>query len=316
MRTNPTICLTAAFAVLTCLCCETGAFVIDQVTDNGINDCEPAISGSNIVWSGQLGSDYRIFLRSGSSTVVLPGDQTFPAHYNRRPSISGTTVAWDCDDSAATYLYGYVWGAETHLLNGAAGDNVDIFGGGSIGGGLDVVWDNQTPAYSGVYLNATSPIAGSEGGSHPRVYAGKVVWQGPAGVYYFDGSSASVLPGSADGYAPDIWGTRVAWASPTGIWLYDLNLGESTHLADSGSSPAVGSEYVVWARTGIQAYDIVRDEVFQVSPTGSDPAISGANVCWVAFDGTDNEIYTTTVPEPATLAFLVLAGVAVMRRRH
>ena len=74
--------------------------VILQITDNAINDSEPAISGSNIVWSAGSSfsqnneeiflSEKEIFLFDGSEIQQITQDNV----EDKEPKIFGNNVVW------------------------------------------------------------------------------------------------------------------------------------------------------------------------------------------------------------------------------
>jgi len=65
-----------------------------QLTTNSIQDVEPKISGTNVVWASPGGSDggvdNEIFLYNGSSTVQL----TTNSIQDVEPKISGENIVW------------------------------------------------------------------------------------------------------------------------------------------------------------------------------------------------------------------------------
>lgn len=57
------------------------------MTDNNADDVDPAISGSNVVWSQWDGSDWEIY--SNFAEQLTDNDID-----DRNPDISGTNVVW------------------------------------------------------------------------------------------------------------------------------------------------------------------------------------------------------------------------------
>jgi len=72
---------------------EAAVYGVTQLTHNGTSNAYPHISGANVAWSGQLGSDpnnQQIFLYNGTTTTQL----TNSGLYNTVGGVSASNVAW------------------------------------------------------------------------------------------------------------------------------------------------------------------------------------------------------------------------------
>jgi len=97
---------TTTFATVSlALCCNSDAYAgwtVTQLTNNSINDRDPQISGSNVVWVGTFpATRSEIFIWDGTSTTQLTNNNT----YDRDPQISGSSVVWHGRDGSDSEIF-------------------------------------------------------------------------------------------------------------------------------------------------------------------------------------------------------------------
>jgi len=82
---------------------------ITQITDNSIDDWDPDLSGSNVVWARDDGNDGEIYLWDGVTTTQITNNSTGDVE----PAISGSNVVWACDDDNDYYYEICLWDGVT-----------------------------------------------------------------------------------------------------------------------------------------------------------------------------------------------------------
>ena len=313
------------------------SWTIQQITDNNTFDSDPSISGSSIVWRGWSGSYYNIFRYDAGTTVNLTN---YPAHEDS-PDINGTRVVWYrsweiyCYDGVTVQR---ITNNTTYDQTPAVSDSKVVWVGNDGGGDTEIFLRDLSAG------TTTQLTVNGVDDRKPRISGDKVVWwQGLGGpndqVMLYDGTSTyQITPiGSTfhngGGRSPDISGDYVVYVGNDGgndddIFLYDISTGLTTQLTNTTYTeitPRISGSGVVW--TGVTPgsdyeifyHDLLTDETWQL--TDNDgleqrwPQISGTHIAWRGFDGVDYEIYSTTVPEPATLGLLLMGGLVLLRRR-
>ena len=293
--------------------------VVTQLTNNSIDDSQPAISGNNVVWRGWDGTDYnyKIFFYNGTSTTQLTNNY----RDNYGPKISGNNIVWYGYDGTDYEIFFYNGTSTTQLTNNTTNDFSPAISGNS------VVWwgydgnDNEIFFYNGT--STTQLTNNNRDDLGPQISGNNVVWYGWDGIdseiYFYNGTSTTQLTNnSRDDYYPQISGNNVVW------WGYDgadyeiffYNGTSTTQLTNNNRDdygPQISGNNVVWR--GLDGTDneiffyngISTIQLTNNSRDDRDPAISGNNVVWYGFDGTDYEIYQTNL-DPKILPTITVAA--------
>lgn len=119
---------------------------ITQLTNNSVNDYGPAISGTNVVWSGWDGSDWEIYSNfAGQLTDNSISDFT--------PSISGTNVVW----------FGWGLGTDSEIYSSFAGQltNNSTNDHAPAISGTNVVWYGWDGSDYEIYMAEPIPTPGA-----------------------------------------------------------------------------------------------------------------------------------------------------------
>ena len=104
--------------------------VVTQLTNNSIDDSQPAISGNNVVWRGWDGTDYnyKIFFYNGTSTTQLTNNY----RDNYGPKISGNNIVWYGYDGTDYEIFFYNGISTIQLTNNSRDDRDPAISGNNV----------------------------------------------------------------------------------------------------------------------------------------------------------------------------------------
>ncbi len=314
-----------------------GSWTIDQLTRNLTNDYNYAIWGSRVVWQGNTGSDWQIYLNDGATGITK--QISHGTSQNHLASIYGDYVTWAGKASDGTddeiFLYHITDGTVTRLTSNAAADaspqisNRYVTWWSDVGGLKQIyVYDLQTGA---------SPINVSSNGYQnvdPRVYGSFVAWTANDGsdneIFLYDGTRTRQLTSNygIDDSQPHLDGRTVVYQRFDGndyeIYAYDIATRQETQITDNAyddTGAQVSGDFIVWQQAqGAQSVIVYYDLVGRFTPqeisgpsypypwythVNVNPRISGNRVVWdgqTGFSDNDWEIYyyeigQSTAPE-------------------
>jgi hypothetical protein len=295
---------------------------ITQLTEN-IPVAWPQIWGDKVVWSGDDGNDWEIFLYNGTETIQLTNNDVD----DQRPHIWGDHVVWTGDDGNDTEIFLYN-GTETIQLtdndvdDGSSGTGLGVDSGLRIWGD-HVVWQGDDGNDEEIFLyNGTETIQLTDNeliDKGPQIWGDQVVWQGgptnnDQAVFLFNATEIIQLT-DYDGCCRDvqIWGDHVVWQGHDGdyeIFLYNgtetVQLTDNDVIDGSGLWDGLGvwGDNIVWSRWDIPADQEVllyngdgTPQLIGSSPRVYDLQIWGDHVVWTGwgngfygiyfFDGTE-----------------------------
>ncbi|MBE9217568.1 beta strand repeat-containing protein [Dolichospermum flos-aquae] len=288
--------------------------VVTQLTNNSINDYAPAISGNNVVWTGDNGyyGDDQIFFYNGTSTTQLTNNN----YDDGSPKISGNNVVWSGLNGYSSEIFFYNGTSTTQLTNNSINDYAPAISGNN------VVWTGLNGYSSEIFFyNGTSTTQLTNNNypdNSPAISGNNVVWYGLDGydneIYLYNGTSTIQLTNNSyDDFNPEISGNNVVWYGwdGTDYEIFFYNGTSTTQLTNNDyrdDSPQISGNNVVW-----RGYDGTDYEIFFYNGTSTikltnnsyddgSPAISGNNVVWYGYDGTDYEIYQTNFIPQITVA--------------
>jgi len=331
-------------------------YILQRVTNNTVDDEEPRVSGSNIVWTSADAetpgeSDQEIFFWNGS-TITQVTHNTFEDYH---PRILGSRVVWEATsptDLLDTNIYYWGGAGVVPLATSSASEyDPDVF---PSSGGFTVVWHQDSGVnlklffWDGVSTTSVSPgIDGygfSVSGSNYAWYAVDQETPGESDmeIFYSDGNTITqVTHNTIEDYDPIISGTNIAWwgTNDTGddiyywtgsgepfrltderVFVWDFSL-DGSNLAWSASVSSAPADIFLTDMPAKLTYRITNDLAENYTPHAS-----GSTVVWSRKNvgEADTEIYMTNVSEPsATLAtssvlltLLFLSGYRTLRARH
>ncbi len=276
------------------------------ITDNGLSERDPGISGSFMTWSYEDPSNAHREVYFGgpfiSNVAITNNDEN-----DTNPEISGSSVVWS--------------GWDDNEPDGLA-DNYEIY-----------LWDYDTGLTTQITNDAAADM-------HPSISGDYVVWlsdrDGDFDVYFWDRTDpetiTNVSDSIADEYEPDISGSKVVWRHKYQIYLWDAVTPEIAPVpvtdpldpSDGAAArePAISGSNVVW-----KGWDGSDQEIYfwdgstttQVTDNDVDdetPDVYDFDVVWSNDEDGDSDIYMTTIPEPSSTALSVAAIVvlACLRR--
>ena len=288
-------------------------WTITQLTDNDVQDYEPAVSGSNVVWTTRYDGPSASYswIHSNFGFETTGGYETLPA-------ISGTNVVWCYYDGATRELRSsFGWGPGYFRQTTGIGIS-----------GTNVVWnDNDVVEGYVIRSNFGWQSTGGNGAAAGAAISGtNVVWYDvdDDGIYQVFSNFAGQLTDSDDTHngSPDVSGENVVWHVGVGTGLLNSNFG---FVQDwTTGEPAISGTNVAWIS---RPYNVqtsfggqVTDNPLDYGMEGVD--ISGTTVVWSGWDGTDWEIYMATystgaIPAPGAVVLASLGAglVGWLRRR-
>jgi len=244
---------------------------VTQVTDNDDYDCNPQISGSNVVWEGEDGNDREIFFWDGDPTSE-PINISDNSYDDFSPQISGSNVVWEGEDVSVGDQEIFFWDGTT----------------------ITQVTDNSYDDYNPQISGSNVVWQGSDDSDYE--------------IFFWDGTTITkVTNNNYNDSSPRISGSNVVWRGRVGndweIFFWDASgMGEPYQVTDNsypGGSPRISGSNVVWfgydgSDNEIFFWDPSMDEPYQVTDNSyndSYPQISGSNVVWFGYDGDDWEIF-------------------------
>ena len=273
---------------------EDHVFLYDGQTTRQLSDTpeggrHPAVDGSNVVWEGWDGSDYEIFLWDGTSTTQITNNH-FATGDLRVPSdiwadISGSNVVWQ--GWRRTDWQVFLWnGDQTIQLSSGTADNerVRVSGDSAAWRGHDG-HDNEIFLWSNGQVTQLTNDAISQGG--PVISVSNVAWWGEGGICLYDGSNTSFISvPSTQNLGLGISGDNMAWQG------WD------------------GNDFEVFFYDGQEIINVTDNDLHD-----ADVAIDGYSLVWRTYDQQAWDLYTTTIPEPATMGLLGAGLISLVARR-
>jgi beta propeller repeat protein len=260
--------------------------IMTQVTTNSYEDNSPQIRGNYLVWQGQVGGDWEVFLYN-VVTEEGPVQVTDNSHDDISPQTDGNYLVWlgfgDPDSDV------FVPGGEIFLYEISTGETTRI-------------------------------TTDSNVDSLPQIADGKVAWAShvvgdsvePGEIFLYDistGVTEQLTYNTLDDSSPRIDDQSVVWvqADVTGLTsLFIHHLGNGTEPVPEGfiwtDSPQNDGNLSVLTRYDgndreifVQSANIGIDE--QITDNDFEdihPRISGNRIAWMAGKARDREIYLAT----------------------
>lgn len=279
----------------------------DQLTRNATEDTAPEVSGFNVIWSGNDGTDSEVFFYNGT-TRATPTPLTNNSINDVAGGISGSNVVWTTLDttniSSQVFLYNTATQATTRITAGLPVSGLP---------GLNLVLDTASGiSGSNVALSvfdqldlqvAQQFVAG-------QISAQEFLNKGfETEVFSYNGTTSKatrLTDNTAVDAAGGISGENLVWLGFDGqdfeVFFYDGTTQATTQLTNNttaDTAAGIAGSNIVW--TGFDGND---NEVFfyngttktttqLTNNTTNDTAagISGANVVWTGFDGSDDEVF-------------------------
>jgi len=294
MKRGLLISLMAFITILSLNVSAQAEISMTQVTTNSYEDSSPHILGNYLVWQGEVGGDWEIFL-CNVATGEDPLQITDNTYSDVSPQTDGNYLVWLGFSQPDSEVF--LPGGEIFLYNILNGDTTQI-------------------------------TNDSDLDSPPQIANGKVVWTShevtdsvePGEIFLYDTAnettsplSASVDPyGTLDDFSPRINGKDVMWiqaddiANTKTVFIHDLAQGITTPAPQGfvwEDSPQTDGELTVLSR-----YDGNDREIFVHSTTGggiyeqltdndfedNTVSISGNHIAWVGGEGPTSEIFVAS----------------------
>lgn len=286
-------------------------YVIEQLTDNTINDSVPQVSGKYTAWQSQSGSasaSSEIWLDDGLTTIQLT-DNTY---LDQEPQLSGNRVTWSAqpDGTAANQreIYYFDGSTTTRLTNDLVRDLTPKISGSTViwehgdANGKEIYRSNGAPLTSNAVIDTASDIYGS-----------RIIWVNGSTpnqkIMLYDGTTTIVAATSTLAInKPQVSDSLVVWqgykntnadSSGAEIYRYDgTNPTQPTNLSNNEFTdfdPQVSGNHVVWWGGVFGDRQIYFNDGTTTTPISTGtlnlyPQIDGNLVVWQGNDG-DDEIF-------------------------
>ncbi len=283
-----------------------------RLTNNTIQDVDPQISGSNVIWAGYY-DDGRgdIFLWDGVASTLVANISDM---VDEPPQLSGSNAVWqNVDDHYQMQLFFWNGDTVTQITNA---DNEQYFYEPRISGG-NVVWctwdgnDDEIFFWNGTTI--TQVTNNNYDDFRPRISGNNVAWSTWDGndqeIFFWDGDTITrVTDNDYSCFEIQISGNNIVWvgsprddiAYPDGeeIFFWDgATVKQVTNNNYGDTRPQISGNNVVWI-----GWDGNDEEVFfwdgvtttQLTNNNYNDSwsqISGNNVVWAGYDGNDDEIF-------------------------
>ena len=265
-----------------------------QVTENSYEDSSPQIKGNYLVWQGQVGGDWEIFLYNVATTGEDPVQVTDNDYGDILPQTDGNYVVWlgFSQPGSEIFLYDILSGETTQITNDSHVDSSPQIANGRVVWTSHQVGDSVEPGEIILYdiVKEERTILSSYGwidpgnnfdDSSPRINDDSVMWVQAANdtpnptLYVYDLNSPVV-----DDTNPAPAGRGFVWEDSPQT---DGNLTVYTRV--------VGDDREIFVRntglTGIKTYEQITNNDLK----DRYPRISGNRIAWVAGEGKMREIY-------------------------
>ena len=325
--------------------------VIVQLTQNNVDDLEPSLWGTQIVWQQHDGNDAETILQNGLSfgdpQTVLTND----SFHDTEPSLNGSVAAWQSWDGTDWEIHTWNGSSVVALTNDVNSDvNPNVSGDGN----NIVVWERWDGTDTEVMINSgggnVALTANSGADAEPSVYGASVVWQSSStsaptasitdfDVMLYDGSSTTNLTSSqstTNHTNAAIFGSNVIWQGWDGndweIFLYNgSTISRLTNNSVDEVNAVISGNYIAWEGfdgndTEIFRYSISSGTTEQITNNlAADglPTLAGQTLAWHGNEDGDWEIYvlgTTAAAVPLPAAFwaglALMSGMGVARYRR
>jgi Calx-beta domain/RTX calcium-binding nonapeptide repeat (4 copies) len=298
---------------------NTPGYIIQQITTTTPYESNPLISGNNIVWGANDGTDSEIYFYNGTTktTTQLSNNTVDDLDYQ----IDGNRVVWrQWDTVNSDYEIYYFNGTTTTRLTN--NDNYDY---GPNISGTNVTWngyDNATGSWRVFFYNGTTTttIAHSSitSGTIPFISGTNIAWigtdtvGGDPDIFRWNGTAVSNISNNTlQDQDVQISGNNVVWRaydSSIGGNTYEIYFYNGTSVTQlttnntiTESAPQISGSNVVWESNGkIFLYNgTTTTQISSSFDSASNPLISGNNVSWT--QGQNIYLYNGTTATVTTI---------------
>ncbi len=285
--------ISLAIIFLSTLSSYAGSFTVTQLTNNGLGNMNPQVSGNNAAWRG--GNE--IYFYDGSTTTQITNDGSWKSGLQ----MSGNNIVWKAssDPMSSKEIYLYNGSTTTQITNdGSWKSGVNI-------SGNNVVWTGNNEIY--FYNGSTTAQITSDGNSksEPVISGNNIVWSGDGmfgeQIYFYNGSSKIMVTlDDQNKIGLQIDGNNFIWQgyNNNGSWIYLCNGSSITEISHNSWNyaqyPQISGNKVVWYvddSTGDrEIFFFDGTTVIQLTDNSIedlDPVIDGDYIAWIA----DNKVF-------------------------
>jgi hypothetical protein len=289
-------------------------FVTTKVQSDAVEQYNPQVDGSRIVWQAFDGSDSDIYTWTPTGGAVMISNNV---HNDLYPQVSGDRVVWQAYDGND---YGIVTWTPTGGLVQLTSDSYDdcapqVSGDRVVWMGMDAAGTKYqvemwTPTegltvlaadedyYTGVQVSGDRVVFQSYDNQVFEIYT----WTPTEGTHQISADGVR-------GFAPQVSGDRVVWRGTDAAgndyqiftWTPSSGMVQLTLSANHSYAPQVSGDRLVWHAWDGHDYAIVTwtptDGQMTVIDTEGDeinPQLDGDRLVWQGYDGHDYEIVTWT----------------------
>ncbi len=201
------------------------------LTNNSVEERNPQISGTNVVWEQWDGNDWEIILYDGNSIAQLTNN----AYDDTNPQIDGAFITWQGSDGSDTEIFAYDGAIVTQVTNNSTNDELPQVSGSTIvwRGHDGTDWEIFKAQPDSPSPHTLTVLSGSGGGTYttgelvaisanaPPTGMGFDKWTGDtAGIVDINASSTSIIMSGVDATIIATYAYRLTVISGSGSGAY------------------------------------------------------------------------------------------------